>query len=69
MNKNNQKDVTFYYERAIDKDDLGDLKGAIEDFSKAIHLNSDDSRIYNLRGQAKDGLKDLSGAIHDLLIM
>ena len=36
MNKNNQKNVTFYYERAIDKDDLGDLKGAIEDFSKAI---------------------------------
>ena len=43
MNKNNQKDVTFYYERAIDKDDLGDLKGAIDDWKIALELGNEDA--------------------------
>ena len=44
MNKNNQKDVTFYYERAIDKDDLGDLEGTIKEWRKAAELGDKDAK-------------------------
>ena len=65
MNKNNKKDVTFYYERAINKDDLGDLEGAIEDFTKAIEIDSMADNCYYGRAYDKEELGDLQGAIKD----
>ena len=38
MKNKNSEDSTFYFERAIDKDELGDLEGAIEDYTKAIEV-------------------------------
>ena len=43
------------------KDNLKDYNGAINDFSKAIELNSD----YVNRGISKEDLGDLNGACSD----
>ena len=39
MKNKHSEDSTFYFERAIDKDELGDLEGAIEDYTKAIEVD------------------------------
>ncbi|HEX2975602.1 MAG TPA: tetratricopeptide repeat protein, partial [Bacteroidales bacterium] len=53
-----------YYNRGYCKKSLGDLKGAIEDYNKAIELEPDTSYYFN-RGMAKYGLEDYVGAISD----
>ena len=47
------------------KSDLGDNKGAIEDYSKAIELDPNYWNAYNNRANSKILLKDYNGAIAD----
>lgn len=54
-----------YIDRAELKRDLGDYRGAIQDFSKAIELNPNDAYAYMLRGFTKIKLADQQGAIQD----
>ena len=44
---------------------LGDFKGAIADYTKAIEINPNYGRAYNNRGNSKHNLKDYQGAIAD----
>ena len=44
----------FYYKRAINKAEEGDLYGAISDYSKAIEINPRYFKAYNNRGNAKN---------------
>ena len=44
---------------------LGDNKGAIEDYSKAIDMNPQYAGTYCNRGVAKYALRDYDGAIRD----
>jgi Flp pilus assembly protein TadD len=44
---------------------LGDLKGAILDYNKAISLNANYPGIYNHRGFTRHNLGDFKGAIAD----
>lgn len=45
------------------KDGLGDYRGAIQDFNKAIQINPDDEYTYWKRGSSKASLGDDIGAI------
>ena len=47
------------------KDDLGDSKGAIEDYDNAIRLNPEDADIYYNRGLAKKALGQQKAAKSD----
>jgi tetratricopeptide (TPR) repeat protein/S1-C subfamily serine protease len=62
--KRSQKSWT-YNNRGSLKDDLGDKKGAILDYSRAISLNSKDYRAYNNRGVSKSDLGDKKESIID----
>jgi tetratricopeptide (TPR) repeat protein len=53
------------YNRGVDKSDLGDKQGAIDDYTLAINLNPNDDKAYNNRGIAKSDLGDDRGAIDD----
>ncbi len=53
-----------YFHRGDAKDELGDYKGAIEDYTMAIELNLDVCAYYN-RGNARRPLGDYKGAIAD----
>ena len=54
-----------YFNKAVDKDELKDYRGAIEDYTKAIELNSEYSNAYLGRGSSKPNLQDNTGAIED----
>lgn len=54
-----------YIDRAQLKRDLGDYRGAIQDFSKAIELNPNNAYAYMRRGFVKIKLVDQRGAIQD----
>ena len=51
--------------RGIAKYELGDNKGAIADYNKAIEFNPKDGLAYFNRGYAKYELGDLEGACLD----
>ncbi len=55
----------FYFNRARSKTDLGDLYGAISDYSSAIEMNPYYAEAYYNRGNRKRDLGDASGAISD----
>ena len=55
-------DVNDFINQGNEKLKLKDYTGALSEFAKAININPDNWRYYNLCGQAKDGLKDYSGA-------
>jgi tetratricopeptide (TPR) repeat protein len=57
---------TNYYSIGNVKARNGDLDGAIDDYTKAIELKSDDAKAYNNRGLTKDKKGDLDGALADL---
>src|SRR6185295_1400000 len=50
---------TNYYNSGNAKAQIGDLDGAIADYSLAIGINSNYSKAYNNRGLAKQGSGDL----------
>ncbi|MEB3148317.1 MAG: tetratricopeptide repeat protein, partial [Sphaerospermopsis sp.] len=52
--------------RGVVKSDLGDKKGAIDDFTQAITINPQFAKAYHNRGYAKFDLGDKKGAIDDL---
>jgi tetratricopeptide (TPR) repeat protein len=54
-----------YYNRGIARAKLGDLDGAIADFSKVIEIDSQEAQAYYNRGYARHLKKDLDGAIAD----
>ena len=61
--------ANFYYERGLEKKVLGDYQGALNDYSKAIQLNPNDSDFYYSRGwiRAKSEVRDLVGAASDFI--
>ena len=63
--KINPDNANAYYNRGIARSDLGDHKGAIEDYNEAIKLNPNDAYAYNNRGIARSDLGDYKGAIKD----
>tara|TARA_B110000003_G_scaffold13657_1_gene13552 strand:+ start:36 stop:335 length:300 start_codon:yes stop_codon:yes gene_type:complete len=56
-----------YYQSGYDKDEAGDYKGAIADYTKAIEHtpNPNYADAYFSRGLSKSDLKDLTGACAD----
>ncbi len=62
----NPKNVEDYFNKGIEKFDLRDYKGAIEEFTKAIELNDlKFPEAYFNRGVAKFKLEDYKGAVID----
>ncbi len=59
------KSAFDYGDRAIAKAELNDPLGAIEDFDKAIQLNSEYENAYVWRGEEKYKIGDYQGAISD----
>ena len=51
--------------RGIAKVNSGDIKGAIQDYNKAIEINPEFSQTYNHRGIAKSKSGNIKGAIQD----
>jgi len=47
-----------YHNKGNAKVNLGDYRGAIQDYSKAIELNPNDAEAYYNRGNAKVNLGD-----------
>ncbi|EKD26835.1 MAG: hypothetical protein ACD_79C00993G0002 [uncultured bacterium] len=58
-------DPEFFSKRGVEKFNVGDYDGAIEDFEKAISLDSENPNYYNLRGHARFSHNDLKGARSD----
>lgn len=58
------KNLDAYFYRAIAKNDLGDYRGAIVDYSKII-VEEPDADTYFNRGNSRYSLKDFSGAKED----
>ncbi len=54
-----------YFENADEKIEIKDYQGAIEEYTKAIEFNDDNSGSYNRRGNAKWSLGDYQGALAD----
>ena len=55
-----------YYDRGIAKNELGDHKGAIQDYNKAIELNPNYALAYYKRGNAKIKLGQKDSGCLDL---
>jgi len=65
-NKVQAETAVFYYNRGVDKSDVGDYKGALFDYNKAIEMNPEFVDAYYNRGTLKGRyLKDYYGAISD----
>ncbi|WP_028888211.1 tetratricopeptide repeat protein [Tenacibaculum ovolyticum] len=54
-----------YWDRAISKENLGDLVGALSDFDNAILINPNKSNFYFFRGTLKYKLADYNGSHAD----
>lgn len=63
--ESNSKSKEFYYSRGRIKNDLGDYKGALEDYSKSIELNAECTEAYIHRGILYLELKEIKGACLD----
>lgn len=57
--------ATGYFDKALKKAEIGNTKGAIADYTKAINMNSKFVEAYQNRGVAKVKLNDLKGALAD----
>ena len=58
-------DLNNYGLRAFEKQELGDIQGAINDYNIAISLKPDNSSNYHIRGILKRKLGNTQGAISD----
>ena len=58
----------LYFEKGLSKENIGDYRGAIKEYDKAININSNDADFYYFRGWAKvrREVRDLKGAVSDL---
>src|SRR5580658_4259771 len=54
-----------YYKSAKEKQKNGDNKGAVDDYSKSIQIDSTNSKVYCDRGSAKMKLGNNRGALED----
>lgn len=54
-----------FSQSVMDKVQSGNYRGAIEAFTRAIHLNSHDAKAYGNRGLVRAALGDRQGAIAD----
>jgi tetratricopeptide (TPR) repeat protein len=63
--KINPKDAIAYKKRGNARSDLGDVEGAIEDYTQAIQINPNYADAYYNRGNARSDLGDFEGAIED----
>ncbi|MDF5706484.1 MAG: tetratricopeptide repeat protein [Nostoc sp. S4] len=63
--KINPQDAVAYKNRGNARSDLGDLEGAIEDYTQAIQINPNYADAYYNCGNARYDLGDLEGAIED----
>ncbi len=54
-----------YNNRALIKQNIGDVNGALEDFNEALVLNPKDITVYNNRGVLKKEQKDYIGSMSD----
>jgi tetratricopeptide (TPR) repeat protein len=61
----NPRYVIAYFMRAVARNQLNDLQGALVDYNKAISLNPKDANAYYNRGNLKDDLKNPEGALAD----
>ena len=55
-----------YYNKGFAKDEAGDYKGALTEYSKAIGLDSNFAKAYYVRGICKEKLGDTKGSVSDL---
>ena len=51
--------------KAVERRQLGDLKGALREIELAIECDPDSAAVYNARGMVKQCLDDLEGAVAD----
>jgi tetratricopeptide (TPR) repeat protein len=61
----NPKESDNFFHMAAFKSDLGDFKGAIEDYTKAIDLNPTDTMALVMRAFNMQNSGDLKGACLD----
>ena len=61
-----RKKLNPNYGKPTSQDDLGDKKGAIADYNKAIELKPDYALAYSDRGLVRSELGDKKGALEDL---
>jgi Flp pilus assembly protein TadD len=59
------RDPEFFSSRGVEKFNENDYDGAINDFDRAITLDSDNPNYFNLRGHARYSKGDLRGARSD----
>jgi tetratricopeptide (TPR) repeat protein len=64
--KKEPKLLMAYNQRAVAKASSGDYKGAIDDLSKTIEIDSNYAEGYNNRGAIKKDIKDYAGALIDV---
>ncbi len=65
-NQNKIMDLSIMYNlRGLMQKEIGDYKGAMDDFSKSILLNSNGENAYYNRGVLKQELKNFQEAIND----
>jgi serine/threonine protein kinase len=68
LEKNIQIDIeeaNKYYNRALEKHNIGDYQGALRDYNEAIRCNPDNAYAYINRGLVKRELGDNQGALID----
>jgi tetratricopeptide (TPR) repeat protein/S1-C subfamily serine protease len=63
---NREQKSWAYLERGQVKNNLGDKKGAVSDFDRAISINPQEAEAYSSRGVTKYYLGDKKGALKDL---
>ena len=64
--KTKARNYEYFFNRAQDKFELADYKGAVLDYNKALELSPTEiCLVYSMRGNAKRNLSDFDGAIED----
>lgn len=61
----NPQSSTDYYNRGVERQNKGDLDGAVADYTKAIELDPKNVSAYNNRGNIKEDKGNIIGAATD----